>query len=681
MARPEIIVAKHAGFCFGVKRATEKLELALKIRPEVARICTLGHLIHNDVYNESLRARGVENITREELATVAASASKDCHVTVFVRAHGIVKEVAEELERYAKEYEYFWYFDCTCPFVSKIHRIAEQESDENSIFLLLGDEKHPEVEGIMSYAAGEKYVFPDFEGLKRLVDDGILQENSGKTLKFVAQTTQKLSEWRKCEEYLKNLFTNLKIFDTICIVTEERQTEAASLAQECDFMIVIGGRQSSNTRKLYAVCRSACDAAVQVDTAEDLLSQDLIPLSYKKVGIVAGASTPQTLIQEVCKTMSEAEIRDEDFSTMLEDSIKTINTGDTVKGVVTAVTDLEIQLDLGVKVTGVIKSDDDPTVKYSETYKVGDEIEAFVVRVNDVEGVATLSKKRIDSDRSWKIIEDAKEERTVLTAVVSEAVKGGVVIRVSGHRIFVPASQTGVPKGGDFSTLVGTEVSFRIIEVKPGKKAIGSIRSVLAEERAAKEAEFWANIEEGKSYVGVVKSMTSYGAFVDLGGVDGMVHKSELSWRDIPSPAAVVSIGDELRVFVKSFDAEKKRISLGYKTEETNPWYIFTHNYQVGDVVPVKVVNIKPFGAFAEIVDGVDGLIHISQISTQRIEKPEDVLALGDVVDAKIIGVETEGKDRRISLSIKAVLQEVAESAEATEAAEETAEETAEDAE
>ena len=679
MERPTVTVARHAGFCFGVKRATDAIEKALAEALPGERICTLGHLIHNDVYNQGLAERGVSNIDASELRALALSATEASPVRVFIRAHGIVRETLETLKAYAAENPHFRYTDCTCPYVSKIHKIAARETGNDTVFLLLGDEKHPEVEGIISYVKGEKHVFPDFEAFETAISMEKISTSCTKTPILAAQTTQKLSEWRKCEDFSKNLFTNIKIFDTICVVTEERQTEAASLAQECDFIVVIGGRQSSNTRKLYDVCRRNCRNTVQVDTAADLLSQDFIPSSYQRVGIVAGASTPQTLIQEVFKTMSEAEIREEDFSSMLEESLKTINTGDTVKGIVTAVTDLEIQLDLGVKVTGVIKSDDDTSVKYSETYKVGDEIEAFVIRVNDVEGVATLSKKRIDADRSWKVIEAAKEERTVLTAVVSEAVKGGVVVRVSGHRVFVPASQTGVPKGGDFSVLVGTEVNFRIIEVKPGKKAIGSIKSVLAEERAAKEAEFWASIEEGKSYVGTVKSMTSYGAFVDLGGVDGMVHKSELSWRDIPSPAAVVSIGDEIKVFVKSFDAEKKRISLGYKTEESNPWYIFSNNYQVGDVVTVKIVNIKPFGAFAEIVDGVDGLIHISQIALQRIEKPEDVLALGDEVEAKIIGIEENGKDRRISLSIKAVLQEAAEAAE--EAVEEATEETPADAE
>ena len=665
MARPTVTVAEHAGFCFGVKRATDALEEAVNQACPGERICTLGHLIHNEVYNASMEARGVRNVTAEEIDALIDSASEASPVTVFVRAHGIVRELTARLKAGTERNPHFRYRDCTCPYVLKIHRIAEEESGDDTVFLLLGDEKHPEVEGILSCVKGEKHVFPDFASLKAAFDAGRLQNCYTKQPILAAQTTQKLSEWRFCEDFLKTLFTNVKIFDTICIVTEKRQTEAALLARECDFMIVIGGRQSSNTRKLYAVCHSLCSATVQVDTAADLLSQNLIPSTYTKVGIVAGASTPQTLIQEVCKTMSEAEIRDEDFGTMLEESLKTINTGDIVKGVVTAVTDLEIQLDLGVKVTGVIKSDDDNSVKYSETYKVGDEIEAFVIRVNDVDGVATLSKKRVDNDRSWKIIEEAKESQAVLTAVVSEAVKGGVVVRVAGHRVFVPASQTGVARGGDLSSIVGQEVGFRVIEVKPGKKAIGSIRSVLVEERAAKEAEFWANIEEGKTYNGVVKSMTAYGAFVDLGGIDGMVHKSELSWKEISSPAAVVSIGDEIKVFVKSFDAEKKRISLGYKTEDTNPWYIFTHNYQVGDVVSVKIVNIKPFGAFAEIVDGVDGLIHISQIATQRIEKPEDVLALGDVVDAKIIAIEEEGKNKRISLSIKAVLQEAAEAEEA----------------
>lgn len=367
----------------------------------------------------------------------------------------------------------------------------------------------------------------------------------------------------------------------------------------------------------------------------------------------------------------------ENFETLLKESFKTLNTGDVVTGVVEHVSDTEIQLDLGTSVTGYIKADqitDDPTAKLTALYKKGDEIEAFVIRVSDIEGVAELSKKRVDSDKNWQNIVAAAESREVLTGKVVEAVKGGILVLVEANRIFVPGSQTGVPKDGDLAAMVGKEVNLRILEIKPGKKTIGSIRSVLRDERRAKEAEFWANIENGKIYTGIVKSMTSYGAFVDLGGVDGMVHSSELSWKHIKSPAEVVSVGDEITVYVKSFDADKRRISLGYKTEETNPWNIFTSQYAVGDIASVKIVNLMPFGAFAEIVDGVDGLIHISQIAQTRIAKPADVLEIGQVVDVRILDIDNE--KQKVSLSIRALLDEA--QAEAEAMPEEYAEEAAE---
>ena len=379
------------------------------------------------------------------------------------------------------------------------------------------------------------------------------------------------------------------------------------------------------------------------------------PSTYQRVGIVAGASTPSDIIEEVYQKMSE-----ENFAQMLEESFKTLNTGDTVTGIVTHVTDTELQLDLGAKVTGIIKAEqisDDSSVKLTEAFKVGDEVTGFVIRVSDIEGVAELSKKRVDADKNWVKIVEAEQSGDILEGKITDAVKGGVVALVDSVRVFIPASQTGVPKDGDLSTLVGTVAKMKIIEIKPfGKKAVGSIRVVLREERRAKEAEFWATIEEGKQYTGVVKSMTSYGAFVDLGGVDGMVHASELSWKRIKSPADVLAIGDVVTVFVKSFDAEKKRISLGYKTEDTNPWFIFRNTYNIGDVASVKIVNMMPFGAFAEIVDGVDGLIHISQIALNKIGKPADVLELGQVVDARIIDIDDE--NQKVSLSIRVLLEE-----------------------
>ena len=357
--------------------------------------------------------------------------------------------------------------------------------------------------------------------------------------------------------------------------------------------------------------------------------------------------------------MTEAE----NFAKLLEETeVKNLHTGAIVTGTVSHVSDTELQLDLGAGVTGYIKADrvtDDPSVKLTEQFKVGDTVEAKVVRVSDIEGVAELDKRRVDSGKNWEKIVAAKEANEVLEATVADVVKGGVIVFVYGNRVFIPASQTGVPKDGDLAPLKGTSIKFKVIETKEqGHKAIGSIRVVLREERRAKEEEFWASIEEGKTYTGVVKSMTSYGAFVDLGGVDGMVHTSELSWKHIKNPAEVLSVGETVTVFVKSFDREKKRISLGYKTEDTNPWFIFTNKCQVGDVVPVKIVSMMPFGAFAEIIDGVDGLIHISQIAMTRIGKPADVLEIGQSVDAKIIEIDSE--KQKVSLSIRALLEEVA---------------------
>ena len=369
----------------------------------------------------------------------------------------------------------------------------------------------------------------------------------------------------------------------------------------------------------------------------------------------------------------------ENFETMLEQSFKTLNTGDIVTGIVTSVTDAELTLDLGAQVTGYIKAEqitDDPTVKLTEMFKKGDEIEARVGRVSDIEGIAELSKKAVDAAKNFQKIVDAFENAEVLCGKVIDVVRGGVNVLVGATKIFVPASQTGVAKDGDLNTIKGAEVKIKVIEVK-GNKVVGSIKAVQREERRAQREAFWAEIEEGKVYTGVVKSMTSYGAFIDLGGVDGMVHKTELSWKPIATPAAVLTVGQEITVFVKSFDAEKKRISLGYKTDATNPWYLFTSKYAVGDVAEVKIVNMMPFGAFAEIIDGVDGLIHISQIAQQKIGKPADVLELGQVVNAKIIAIDEE--NQKISLSIRALLDEAqaAEEAMPEEVAEEAAAEEA----
>ncbi len=669
-----IKIAKGAGFCFGVKRATDALESAIK-ENRGERLYTLGTLIHNNIYNSRLEAQGVRVVDISDIPSLAESADESSPVRVFVRAHGIPREDEAVLLACSRKNPRFNYVDCTCPFVKKIHKIAAENSKEENFFILIGKATHPEVVGIMSYFDYDKVTFENSAELAKAVENGFFEKFQKKTPIMAAQTTQNLSEWKKSQEILKKLYTNALIFDTICSVTESRQTEAEALAAESDIMIVIGGTDSSNTSKLYGICKKICPASFRIERPEELRELNFIMSAHTKVGIAAGASTPSGVIWEVYKTMSE-----QLFEELLESSFKTIKQGDIVTGSVTNVTDTELTLDLGAQVTGYIKAEqitDDTSVKLTDMFKKGDEIEARVTRLSDVDGIAELSKKSVDAAKNWQKIVDACENGDILEGKVVDAVKGGVNVLVGANRVFVPASHTGVPKDGDLASIKGDDVKIKIIEIK-GNRAVGSIRLVLREERRAKEDAFWASMEEGKVFTGVVKSMTAYGAFVDLGGVDGMVHKTELSWSPIASPAAVVSVGQEITVFVKSFDAEKKRISLGYKTDDTNPWYIFTGKYNVGDVASVKIVNMMPFGAFAEIVDGVDGLIHISQIAMQRIAKPADALELGQVVDAKIIAIDEE--NQKVSLSIRALLEEAAAEAEAMpeDYAEEAAEEAAE---
>ena len=485
---------------------------------------------------------------------------------------------------------------------------------------------------------------------------------------MVAQTTKKLYEWEKCKKNLKNFCTNPIFFDTICGVTEKRQNDILCLAESSDLVLVIGDKNSSNSMSLLALAKTVCENSYLIESASDIGNISL--LGINKVAITAGASTPGFIIEEVIKTMSEVvntnEQANESFASMLESSLKTLNTGDIVTGVITSISNTEIHVDLSCKGTGILSVDEirtDPNTDVRSLYKVGDEIEAFVVRVSDVEGVVGLSRRRIDRIADWKKIKAASEEGAVLEGKITEVTKGGVIATLGTSKVFIPASQSGVPASGDLNTLVGTTQKFIIIEVNDQKnRAVGSIRAILRRERKALLEKFWAEMEEGKKFTGTVKSMTSYGVFVDLGGVDGMVHVSELSWSRVKDPSEVVKVGDSIDVFVKSFDAEKKRISLGCKTEETNPWNLFNAQYAVGDVATVTVVGITPFGAFAEIIPEVDGLIHISQIADKRIGNPGEVLTVGQSVEAKIIAIDDE--KQKVSLSIRALLETATETAE-----------------
>ncbi len=672
MSKPEVLIAQNAGFCFGVARATAAVEKEMRERAPGERIFTLGRLIHNETYNRRLAAGGVTVIGEGDIERLAAEATADSPVKVFVRAHGMTAATEAQLARCAAENPHFSFVDCTCSYVKKIHRINAEESERNRaareatgrddrFLCVLGSADHPEVVGFLSRFEGQTFVFSNAAEAEAAIRDGMIPTDGSMTPILIAQTTQNLNEWEKTKKIYNLTYRSPYIYDTICSITDSRQTEAATLARKCDRIIVIGGRDSSNSAKLYAICKDICADTVWVERADELSKPE--PLAYQRIGIVAGASTPHDIIEEVANNMSEL---NENFAELLEDSLKTLNTGDTVTGIITSISAAEIQLDLGAKVTGVIKLEqitDDPSAKLNEMFKIGDEVEAFVIRVSDRDGFAELSKKRVDSDKNWEKIEAAYETQENLEGKVISVNRGGVEALVYDNRVFIPAAHSGVPRDGDLATLVGQTVTLRILEIGEKKRAKGSIRLVLRDERRAREKAFWEEIEEGKIYTGTIKSMTSYGAFVDLGGVDGMVHCTELSWKRIKSPAEVVAIGDEITVYVKSYDAEKKRISLGYKTDATNPWYIFTHQYAVGDTASVKIVSLMPFGAFAEIVDGVDGLIHISHIADHKIGKPADVLTVGQVVDAKIIDIDEE--NQKVSLSIRALIEEAKAEAEA----------------
>ena len=639
-----VTVAKSAGFCFGVSRAVELVE---KCAAEGKRVVTLGPIIHNRHVVDKFRSIGVGVVDTPEEAPADS--------TVIIRSHGVARSVVQRLEKQGVEI-----VDATCPFVKRIHGIVSRAEEEGRLPIIIGTRSHPEVEGIAGWC-GKCLIFESPEEFENWIK--LEKPAPDMPICMVSQTTSTEFLWKMCGEIAKKQFTNLKIFDTICRATEYRQSEAAELSEICQAMVVVGDPKSSNTGRLAMICREHCKLVFLVDNAAELKAGDFCGVT--DVGITAGASTPAWIIKEVNKTMSEiinVEAVQEDFATLLEQSIKTLNTGDKVMGTVTGIGNTEVQVDLGTKHAGYIPYDEvsaDPSVKPEDILHVGDEIEVFVVRVNDQEGTVQLSKKKLDGLKIWDDMAAYAEEKTTVEGTITEENKGGLVATVKGIRVFIPASQSGIAKGGDMAGMVGKTVQLKVTEVnRARRRVIGSIRAVASEARKAAQEKIWAEIENGKKYHGTVKSLTSYGAFVDIGGVDGMVHVSELSWNHIKTPSEVVKVGDEIDVYVISFDPEKKKISLGYKTAEMNPWNQFMTNYNVGDVVDAKVVKLMTFGAFAEILPGVDGLIHISQIADRRIGKPEDVLSEGQDVKVKITDVDAENK--RISLSIRALLEETA---------------------
>ena len=631
----EIVVASTAGFCFGVNNAVQIVfDLAKNSKD---KIYTLGPIIHNSQVVDKLKEYGVSVINSP---LDAEEPSK-----VVIRAHGVTPMVIEELK--CKGHDVI---DASCPYVIKIHKLVAKRYKEGYSIIIIGDRNHPEVIGINGWCDNSAYVIDSEEDVSKLPD-------IKKPICVVEQTTFIREKSEKIIHCLNKRFENVLKFDTICNATDKRQTEAEQISKKVDMVLVIGDKDSSNTHKLYEICKANCQNTFKIETAEEIPQVDIKKI--KKIGITAGASTPDWVIKEVIHKMSELDRQDLEmsFAEAFESSLVTLTTGQITKGKIIGHTNNEVFVDMGYKSDGIIKMEeftDDPDFNPEKSLKVGEEIDVFVVRVNDGDGNVLLSKKKVDSFRGWETVEKAFEAKTPLKVKVTEVVNGGVIANYMGVRVFIPASQISDRFVKDLHEFNNQVLNVSIIECNRQKrKVVGSARILLEENKETASAEIWNNIEVGKAYKGVVKSLMDFGAFVDIGGVDGLVHLSELSWNKIKHPSEVVSLGDAVDVFVLEFDKDKKRISLGYKKQSDNPWNKVAEKYEVGNVITGKVVRLVPFGAFVEVEEGIDGLVHISQISNMRIGKPGDVLKVGQVVEAKITELDTEAK--KISLSIKEV--------------------------
>lgn len=642
-----IEIAENAGFCFGVNRA---ISLAESAAAKYGEVWTLGELIHNEVAVRELNSRGIH---------CAQSLSEVENKPLVIRSHGVSEETESQARQVCAEV-----IDATCPFVKKIHKIVSS-LPESAVLLVLGAENHPEVVGIIGRARCETFPVRNFEEIDELFKSGALSESD--RIVLVTQTTFDRSGFLECVDKIREKYRSVEINDTICEATVKHQKSTRELAKRAALMVVVGGRGSSNTRKLAEICEKYCPT-VFVTTADEIPLQTLRSLrSDSIIGITAGASTPAHTIKEVHEKMNK-EIttnieNEEDFASLLEQdqSFNKLYTGKRVKATVVSVSKKEAVVEVGAKQTGYILREEitsDPNADIEELLKVGDVIDAIVTKVDDSVGTAYLSKKRVDAALGLEKLQKAMEANETIEGNVSQVVKGGVIVIYENTRVFIPASLTGVPRNGKLDELLKKPVKFKIIEVsnERGGRVVGSIRQARRETRDAERAKFWENIEVGQKFEGIVRSIESYGVFVDIGPIDGLVHTADLTWNRVGHPKDIVSIGDKMNVIVKSYDPEKKRVSLSAKDPDENPWNKFTEQFAIDDVIKATIVSITEFGAFAQIIPGVDGLIHISQISLERVTNIGSVLKVGDEVEAKIIDIDDE--KNRVSLSIKATLQD-----------------------
>ncbi len=637
----KLIIDKNAGFCFGVKRAVESVIKTARASADLD-IYTYGPLIHNKQVIEKLSANNIK--VAEEI-----NENFDRNSLLVIRSHGIPEYKYEEIKS-----NNINYLDCTCPYVSNIHKIVKKHFLEDFKIFIIGDKNHPEVIGINGWCNNSAVIVDD----EKIVDK---LPNYDKIC-LVAQTTITKELWNKVVNEVLKKYSNVEVFNTICSATEKRQSSAEEISKNVDCMLVIGSRESSNTNKLFSICKKFCSNTYHIETAAELPLDKLIV--FNTIGITAGASTPEWIIKEVISKMDELMMEDQEkMMEEYEKSMKSLYPGETVTGTVIMVTDDEVMVNIGYKSDGIIKKEDytwETELPLKSLVKPGDDIEVKVVSINDGEGNVVLSKKLVDAEKNWYKIEYAYNEKTPVEGYVKEIVRGGGIVEIFGIRAFMPASQFELRFTDDLTKYVNTKVKAMVLEYdKEKKKVVLSRKDFLKIEKEKLETETWGKIEAGQKVEGEVKRIADFGVFVDIGGVDGLIHISELSWNRVKHPSSVVKVGQKVEVVVLSIDKDKKKISLGLKQTVADPWSLVGEKYNAGDILTVTVLRFADFGAFVEIEPGVDGLVHISQISDKRIAKPADVLKLGEIVKAKLMEIKPE--EKKISLSIKEANSEVSE--------------------
>lgn len=625
----KVYIAEHAGYCFGVKRAVDTTMDIISNKDDLP-IYSLGPLIHNLQVVEGLSKKGlqvIDNINDLQKGKV------------IIRSHGVPYSVEKEIEELNLEL-----IDCTCPYVKAVHKKVEKFYNAGYKIIIIGDKNHPEVIGINGWCNND--------GIIINTEDEAMNLPSFDKICVVSQTTNTLEKFNNITKIIQVKGKELEIFNTICNATNLRQSAAEELAKKVDAMIVIGGYHSSNTNKLVEISKKHCNNVYHIEIYEDLPLQELS--KFNTIGITAGASTPDWIIKEVVNTMNNNNENNE-IMEAIESSLVRIHRGDVVTGKVIYVTNDEVMVNINYKSDGIIERDElsnDPDVKPKDLFKEGDEVEVYVVRLDDGEGNVVLSTKRLETIKGWDKLEDSYENKEIVECKVLTDVKGGLSVVVNGIRAFMPASQISVSYVDDLSAYNGKTLNAKIIDFDRNKRrVILSSREIEEKELEEKREELWNNLEIGKVIEGKVARLTDFGAFVDLGGLDGLIHISDLSWFRIDHPSEVVSAGETVQVQILDFDKERNRISLGLKQTLPQPWDVFIENREVGDIVDGKVVNILDFGAFVRLEEGVDGLVHVSEISKEHVNKPSDKLEIGEKVTVKIIDINPEGE--RISLSMK----------------------------